>query len=95
MPRYLIIPVLLLALVFAARDAFASACTSPTGNEGDQIYSSNYHVMQFCNGTSWMNMGAGGSVTGAATAWVNFNGVGGASIRGSFNVSSVTRKFHR
>lgn len=28
---------------------------------------------------------------GIAKAWVNFNGVSGASIRSSFNVSSVTR----
>jgi hypothetical protein len=29
-------------------------------------------------------------MTGIAKAWVNFNGVGGASISSSFNVSSVT-----
>lgn len=31
------------------------------------------------------------ALTGAAKAWVNFNGVTTVSIRGSFNVSSVTR----
>ena len=30
-------------------------------------------------------------MTGIAKAWVNFNGSGGATINGSFNVSSVTR----
>jgi hypothetical protein len=30
-------------------------------------------------------------IQGSAKAWVNFNGSGGASIRASFNVSSVTR----
>jgi hypothetical protein len=30
-------------------------------------------------------------IQGSAKAWVNFNGVGGAVIRGSYNVSSVTR----
>jgi hypothetical protein len=30
-------------------------------------------------------------VTTNALAWVNFNGSGGASIRSSYNVSSVTR----
>jgi hypothetical protein len=30
-------------------------------------------------------------MTGIAKAWVNFNGVGSATIRTSFNVSSVTR----
>ena len=29
-------------------------------------------------------------MTGIAKAWVNFNGSGGATIRGSFNISSVT-----
>ena len=31
------------------------------------------------------------AIQGSAKAWVNFNGSGGASIRGSYNVSSVTR----
>jgi len=30
-------------------------------------------------------------VRGSARAWVNFNGVSGATIRASYNVSSVTR----
>ena len=30
-------------------------------------------------------------ICGSARAWVNFNGVSGASIRASYNVSSVTR----
>jgi hypothetical protein len=29
-------------------------------------------------------------IQGSAKAWVNFNGVGGASVRASYNVSSVT-----
>ena len=29
-------------------------------------------------------------MTGIAKAWVNFDGTGGATIRGSYNVSSVT-----
>jgi hypothetical protein len=31
------------------------------------------------------------AIYGSAKAWVNFNGSGGASIRASYNVSSVTR----
>jgi hypothetical protein len=31
------------------------------------------------------------SIRGSAKAWVNFNGVGGATIRSAYNVSSVTR----
>ena len=30
-------------------------------------------------------------IQGSAKAWVNFNGISGASIRASYNVSSVTR----
>lgn len=30
-------------------------------------------------------------IQGSAKAWVNFNGSGGASVRASYNVSSVTR----
>jgi hypothetical protein len=44
----------------------ASGCTSPTGNVGDDLYNSAYHVYQFCNGSNWVAMstitaGAGGS----------------------------------
>jgi hypothetical protein len=31
------------------------------------------------------------AIMGSAKAWVNFNGVSGATIRASYNVSSVTR----
>ena len=38
------------------------------------------------NSTSTTN-----AIQGSAKAWVNFNGVSGATIRSSYNVSSVTR----
>jgi hypothetical protein len=37
------------------------------------------------------NDGAGTQIGTICRAWVNFDGTGGASIRASFNVSSVTR----
>jgi len=37
--------------------AFA-ACTTPAGNSGDVVYSSVNNVMAYCNGTSWISMGA-------------------------------------
>ena len=46
--------------------AFA-ACSTPTGTAGDQIYSSTYNQMMFCNGTSWINMGSSGTVSGIGT----------------------------
>lgn len=35
-------------------------CSTPAGVEGDQIYNTTVDVMQFCNGTNWVNMGAAG-----------------------------------
>jgi hypothetical protein len=40
----------------SAPNAFA-ACSSPSGLEGDLSYNSTYHVMQFCNGSSWITAG--------------------------------------
>jgi hypothetical protein len=42
--------------LMAMSSAFAS-CTSPTGTAGDQIYNTTYNLMQYCNGTGWVNMG--------------------------------------
>ncbi len=50
----------LLFLAFLLAPAAANAaCANPAGVAGDQIYSSNYNVMQYCNGSSWVNMGSG------------------------------------
>ncbi len=61
-------------LLFAAflqvipASAFA-ACSSPPGNEGDIVYSSIYHVMLFCNSTTWISMGSNSAVSfGTLTA---------------------------
>jgi|AntAceMinimDraft_11_1070367.scaffolds.fasta_scaffold03350_12 hypothetical protein len=57
--------------------AFA-ACSSPTGSEGDVIYSAAAKQLQFCNGTNWVNTGAtvqslGG---GGFTLYENGNPIG-------------------
>lgn len=44
-----------------------AACTGPAGNEGDQVYAANNHVMVFCNGTDWMSMGGGTPAASPAT----------------------------
>lgn len=36
--------------------AVYAACLNPAGDEGDQIYNLNHHVMQYCNGTDWTAM---------------------------------------
>ena len=39
--------------------ANGAACKNPAGNEGDIIYNSGSHVLQFCNGADWIAMGQG------------------------------------
>lgn len=67
--------VLLMGLLFASEAANA-ACASPSGNVGDQIYASNYNTMVFCDGSRWVSMAGGVSIT------VNTSG-GGATPAGS------------
>ena len=51
--------VLLLGTFMLALPAMASAaCTNPAYPEGAQYYNSTHHVMQYCDGTNWVNMGA-------------------------------------
>ena len=45
----------------------------------------------FSDSTTQSTAGLTGSTSQLCQAWVNFNGSGGASIRASYNVSSVTR----
>ena len=57
-------PLLLSILVLLGfpLSAFA-ACTNPAGEAGDTGYNSDYAVMQFCNGSSWVSMAASGALT--------------------------------
>lgn len=63
-------------------------CSTPDGIEGDQIYNTTHDVMQFCNGTDWVNMGAAGGAAAetdpqvdalTASKWCAAN-VGGTAI---------------
>ncbi|MBI1272909.1 MAG: hypothetical protein GC131_02345 [Alphaproteobacteria bacterium] len=47
------------ALVFAPAAARAD-CDTPTGVAGQQFYNTSYNIMQYCNGSNWINMGTGG-----------------------------------
>ena len=47
--------------VFLA-NAASAACTSPPGNEGQMIYTTTYHSMEFCNGSQWVNMTGGNNI---------------------------------
>jgi hypothetical protein len=42
------------------------------------------------NGTGTLSWASSGGSTGSVTAWANFNGIAGAAIRGSANISSIT-----
>jgi hypothetical protein len=51
----------------APRPVFA-ACSTPSGVAGDIIYNGTYNVLQYCNGTSWINAGSLNASGGALTA---------------------------
>lgn len=68
-PYFLTASLLALA-VFSPAEAFAG-CSTPTGVAGDIIYNGTYNVLQYCNGTNWINAGS-------------LNASGGALISGDF-----------
>lgn len=45
-----------------------AACSNPAGNAGDVEYSSIQNIMAYCNGTSWVSMGATSGFSGSGTA---------------------------
>lgn len=57
------------ALIFGGSSSAFAACSGPTGAEGDMIYNTTHHMMQFCDGTDWIAMagpsggGGGGECT--------------------------------
>jgi hypothetical protein len=64
--RYLFLLGGMLAFLPAA-PVYAGTCSNPTGNESDIKYNTDYHTMQFCNGTTWMSMAGGGAGSGPMT----------------------------
>jgi Concanavalin A-like lectin/glucanases superfamily len=74
--------------VLTLYDSTKTACASPVGYAGDQMYNAGTnHVMQFCNGTSWIPMGkVPGSGGGGCSSPA---GVEGDTIYN--NVSRVTQ----
>ena len=46
-----------IALIVFAPPANA-ACSGPLGNAGDIVFNSDYHIMQYCDNTNWITMGA-------------------------------------
>lgn len=44
------------SVIILFTSASYAACVSPSGNAGDIVFNPDYHVVQFCNGTTWMAM---------------------------------------
>jgi hypothetical protein len=57
--RHLFLALFLLGLF--PRVASAS-CSTPSGNEGDIIYSSTNHALYYCNSTNWITIGSSSTV---------------------------------
>ena len=49
--------VLVLLSALLCRSSAWAACSSPTGSAGDFVYNTTYHVMQYCDGSNWIEMG--------------------------------------
>lgn len=75
---------LICLLSFTSHTAYA-ACASPTGNEGDVLYNTDFKVVQFCDGTNWISMSGASGTTDArigtltASKWCATN-AGGTAI---------------
>ncbi len=54
---------LVFAIGLLANSPAIAACSSPTGNAGDIVYSSTSAIMVYCNGTSWVGMGQTSAVS--------------------------------
>src|ERR1700674_1587356 len=57
----------------ALTPAAYAACASPVGTAGEMIYNADYSTVQFCDGTTWMAMGGGGSTTDARIGTLTAN----------------------
>jgi len=64
-----------------------AACTGPAGAEGRVIYNTDFHVLQFCNGTTWI--GTGGSAGGATPS----GAAGSVQISGGSSLASDASNF--
>lgn len=76
--------VLLAAFCATASPSFA-ACTSPSGNAGDISFSSAQGIMAYCNGLSWVSMGASSSITFGTLTTNNF-----CTASGSTSIACTT-----
>ena len=57
MRRLLVAALCLLLIALPPKNAEAD-CTGPSRAAGSMVYNKDYHVMQYCDGTSWLALGA-------------------------------------
>jgi Concanavalin A-like lectin/glucanases superfamily len=71
--------------------AFA-ACSSPAGNAGNMVYNTNYHVLQYCNGGTWVSIGGpvANTTTGLVGWWKLDDGAGTSAADFSGNGNTGT-----
>jgi hypothetical protein len=65
-----------LALLCLSSFPALADCTNPAGVESQIVYNADYHTMQFCNGTDWINMAKGSLVTQCSNASTPPTGTG-------------------
>jgi hypothetical protein len=74
--------------------AGGAGCASPAGVEGDVRYNTDYHVMQYCDGTNWAQMPKWGSApANGLVGWWNFDegsGTSAADSSGNSNTGTLT-----
>jgi hypothetical protein len=93
--RLLIFILSFLISVFGLQASGYADCASPAGKAGDWMYNKDYHVPQYCDGNSWMQMGqkqgVGGS-GGCAAPSISINGENASDALGQFasTVSDAT-----
>jgi hypothetical protein len=77
--------------VIFANQAYA-ACSGPVANAGGIIYNSTHSVLQFCDGTNWINAGGSGGGGGSADDLGNHTAtqdlaMGGFDIAGAVDIT--------
>src|SRR5579871_373330 len=85
-----------LVLMVAGASAAYGACSSPGGQAGQMVYASTQNVMVYCDGTNWVSMAGGISVTivgitnnpGGSSGQVQFNSGSGFAGDSNFTYSS-------
>jgi hypothetical protein len=73
--RHTAVAAFFLVVVLIAPLPARADCTTPAGVAGKIIFNTTYNVMQYCNGTNWINMGgvASSSTAAGSAGAIQFN----------------------